>query len=163
MFIGVVNIQVIGIHRSDHGYLRMKVEKRTIKFIGFQHYPVTFSQEQVGIIIFTDPSEKSRTIQHRLFHYMSDHGGSSGFTMGTGHSHRSHMVGDHAQYLCTFVHGVSLLSEITHPRMFSGQGRSINNQGIRFFVRIPKRSRDGLYPIIKNNLYAFFFQGIRNS
>ena len=81
----IVNIQMIGIYRSDHCYERRQLVKGTVIFIGLDHGVVAFiAQQQVGVVVIGNAAQKSIAIHMGLFQKMRRQGRRSGLAMGSG-------------------------------------------------------------------------------
>ena len=156
-----VNIQMVGIHGGDHRQRRMQMEERTVELIGFQHHPLAFAQQQVGVVVFADATQESRTVEDRAFQDVGDQRGGGGLAVGAGYRHRPHVIGDKPQHFGPFEYLVVVLSEKAEDRMIAGHSRGIDHQGVPAVTHIPELTGDISRIVGKDDDSAFFFQGSR--
>ena len=119
---------MVGIHRHDGGDIGVEVQKGTVKFISFNHYPIAATQHVVGFKIAGNTSQKGRTIHPGTAQQVSSKRGSSRFAVRPSNGYGFHAPTDDAQYFCPFFNGCTILQKILVFRMTGWNCRSIHHQ-----------------------------------
>src|SRR4029079_5407714 len=104
-----VNIEVIGIHGTDHGHIRVQLQKASVIFISFYHTYICFAAPKVCSIVYRYSSKEGITTIPTVSQQMSDHRRGSCFSMCTGNTDVKRTSGDHLQNIASLYDLVSIL------------------------------------------------------
>src|SRR5690554_4328457 len=98
-----INIKMVGICRSYNGDIRMQSQKGAIVLIGFHYQKLIVFKQGIGVVIACNTAQESRTTHSTIRQYMSNHAGSGGFPMSSGHGNRIFSLREQTKYLRTFM------------------------------------------------------------
>ena len=111
-FLRTIDIQMVGVHAGDDGYIGREMMERAIKLICLDHHIIALSIEQeISVIVIGNATKKSVGANMRGMEDMCQNGAGSRFAMRTCHTKSLLLAGNQAQHFRTLEDSEPLLTQ----------------------------------------------------
>ena len=136
-YMGVVSVdvQMVCLHRSDDGNLRIELEEGTVEFIGLHHHRIVLGHEQVGAVVAGNAAQEGAAALAAFREDVRRQGGSGGFSVGAGNGQAALSLGDFSQRTGAFEHQVALIHRFPQFSQVGGDGGGVYHQRFLFVGR----------------------------
>ena len=125
---GPVDVQMIGVHGCDRGDRGMKLEERTVEFIGLRHDCRCVACQKIGSVVFGDASEECGTAFPAFGQYVCHEGACGGLPMRPGHGKACLPFGQLTKHPGSLDKRVAVLLDINKFFQICGNSRSVDDQ-----------------------------------
>ena len=123
-----VNVQMVGIHRSDDGNLRIQLEERPVELVRLSHHGIVVAHKQIGPVILGNAAEEGRAADPAVSQDMCRQSAGRGLSVGSRHGQAALPSGDLAQNPGTLQQSVAPFPDLLHFAERIRDCRSIDHQ-----------------------------------
>ena len=155
---GAVDVEVVGIARSDDGHIGRKRVERMVELVGLDGNQVALvAEHEVAVVRLEDATEEGVAIDMALLEQMGYHRTGGSLAVGASYTESALLARDDAEQLAALHHLEAVLLEPTELAMVLGDGGRIANNARG---RILEGRIDGIDIVFEMNVDAFADEGI---
>ena len=153
-FGSAVDIQMVGVGRSDDCHPRTQPVERAVELVGFNHHIVALSRQQiVRTVVFRDAAQEGIALHVALMQDVGAHARRRRLSMRTSHAESFMLLRENAQYLSSLHHLEALFAEPYQLLMVGGYGGGIDDEAR---LRLPAGLGNAFNAFLVVNQHAFF-------
>ena len=130
-----VDVEMVGVHRRDHGNGGMELEERTVELVRLGHHGGYGTDEEVRPVILGYASQESRAAVAALCQDMGYQRAGGGLAVRAGDGQALLAAGDLTETQRALHHPVTVLPDIGQFRVLRRDGRGIDDERLGDILR----------------------------